>query len=184
MRSQTDSNQEFDNNCRRRKKHYNVGALNKWLRKSPAEPWKSFARAQQREAQLKVVEKDREEIGTTTILHSRWTPTEIRRRQPERKPFSGQPEWHGSSDTHQFPTAFITIRISAKPKSITFVQIMHRRQRKTTILWKSSTNGLRTHQRNSQERPPHYTRRLERQGCAWFLWTMGGNSGTLWRGRN
>ena len=38
--------------------------------KSPAAPWNSFTRAQQREAQQKVVAKHEEKIRAT-ILHSR-----------------------------------------------------------------------------------------------------------------
>ena len=53
------------------------GALNNWLRKRPDAQWKRFIRGQQREGQLKRVDKDGEEIGAT-ILHSRLTPTEIR----------------------------------------------------------------------------------------------------------
>ena len=45
-------------------------ALNNWLRINLTAPWKRFTRVQQREAQLKVVDKNGEEIGAT-ILHSR-----------------------------------------------------------------------------------------------------------------
>ena len=54
------------------------GAINNWLRKSPAAPCKSFTQTQQSEAQLNVVVKDGEKIGAT-ILYSQKTPIEIRR---------------------------------------------------------------------------------------------------------
>ena len=55
-------------------------------RKSPAAPWKSFTQTQQSEAQLNVVVKDGEEIGTT-ILYSPKTPIEIRRQTKKRPLF-------------------------------------------------------------------------------------------------
>ena len=51
-----------------------LGAINNWLRKSSAAPWKSLTQTQQSEAQLNVVVKDGEEIGAT-ILYSQKTPT-------------------------------------------------------------------------------------------------------------
>ena len=44
------------------------GALNNWIRKSQAAPWKSLTRIQHTEAQLKVVVKDGVEIGATAFI--------------------------------------------------------------------------------------------------------------------
>ena len=45
-----------------------MGAINNWLRKSPAAPLKSFTQTQQSEAQLNGVVKDGEEIGAIILF--------------------------------------------------------------------------------------------------------------------
>ena len=64
-----------------------MGAINNWLPKSPAAPWKSLTQTQLSEAQLNVVVKDGEEIGAT-ILYCQRTPTEIRQQTKQKCPFN------------------------------------------------------------------------------------------------